>query len=57
LASMRERALQIGAQLNLWSDTGAGTEIELRIPGAVAYSAPGGHRGVFRMRPKKGAGS
>ncbi len=42
LASMRERAVQIGAQLNLWSEVGAGTEVELRIPGSVAYGAPGG---------------
>src|SRR5262245_28180043 len=39
LAGMRERAVQIGAQLNLWSEVGAGTEVELRIPGGVAYSA------------------
>jgi signal transduction histidine kinase/streptogramin lyase len=42
LASMRERAVQIGAQLNLWSEVGAGTEVELRIPGAVAYRSEGG---------------
>jgi hypothetical protein len=51
---MRERAVQIGAQLDLWSEVGAGTEVELRIPGAVAYSAPGGGRGVFRIRRKPG---
>ena len=37
LAGMRERAVQIGAQLNLWSEVGAGTEVELRIPDSVAY--------------------
>jgi nitrate/nitrite-specific signal transduction histidine kinase len=31
LAGMRERAAQIGAQLNLWSEVGAGTEVELHI--------------------------
>lgn len=41
LTNMRERAAQIGAELRLWSEVGAGTEVELRIPGAVAYDAPG----------------
>ena len=54
---MRERAVQIGAQLDLWSEVGAGTELELRIPGVVAYSAVRGRGGVFRMRRKKGGGS
>jgi signal transduction histidine kinase/ligand-binding sensor domain-containing protein len=49
LTSMRERAVQIGAQLSLWSEVGAGTEVELRIPGALAYRAPSGRRGIFRM--------
>ena len=57
LASMRERAAQIGAQLNLWSEVGAGTEVELRIPGSVAYGAPGGRGGVFRLGRKQGGGS
>jgi ligand-binding sensor domain-containing protein/two-component sensor histidine kinase len=39
LQGMRERALQIGAQLTVWSSAGAGTEIELRIPATVAYGA------------------
>jgi signal transduction histidine kinase len=37
LPGMRERAQQIGAQLDMWSEVGAGTEIELRIPGSIAY--------------------
>ncbi len=53
LASMRERAGQIGAQLNLWSEVGAGTEVELRIPGSAAYGAPGGREGLFRLRRKQ----
>ncbi|HKA45440.1 MAG TPA: triple tyrosine motif-containing protein, partial [Burkholderiales bacterium] len=57
LAGMRERAVQIGAQLNLWSEVGAGTEVELRVPGAVAYTAPGGRAGVFRMSRKEGSPS
>jgi len=37
LPGMRERAQQIGAQLEMWSEVGAGTEVELSIPGSVAY--------------------
>jgi signal transduction histidine kinase len=32
LAGIHERAQQIGAQLRIWSEAGAGTEIELTIP-------------------------
>ena len=32
LAGIRERAQQIGAQLTIWSEDGAGTEIELTVP-------------------------
>jgi signal transduction histidine kinase len=40
LVSMRERASQIGSELSVWSGSGAGTEVELRIPSAIAYGAP-----------------
>jgi ligand-binding sensor domain-containing protein/signal transduction histidine kinase len=36
LPGMRERAKRIGAQLEVWSELGAGTEIELRIPNLPA---------------------
>ena len=38
LAGMRERAARIGGRLDVWSAQGAGTEIELSIPGSKAYS-------------------
>jgi PAS domain S-box-containing protein len=57
LAGMRERAEQIGARLNLWSKVGAGTEVELCIPGSVAYGARSGGVGVFRLSSKQGGGS
>jgi signal transduction histidine kinase len=38
LSGMRERAQRIGAQLNIWSSPGAGTEIELLVPSKVAYA-------------------
>ncbi|MET0280041.1 MAG: AAA family ATPase [Steroidobacteraceae bacterium] len=37
LVGMRERALRIGAALDVRSRIGAGTEIELRIPGYTVY--------------------
>jgi len=37
LTNMRKRAQQIGSELSLWSEAGAGTEVELRIPDSVAY--------------------
>jgi signal transduction histidine kinase/ligand-binding sensor domain-containing protein len=40
LTGMRERSESIGASLKLRSRIGAGTEVELTIPGAVAYESP-----------------
>lgn len=37
LAGMRERAESIGARLKVWSRAQAGTEVELVIPGKVAF--------------------
>ena len=37
LPGIRERAQRIGARLEIWSEAGAGTEVELRVPAAVAY--------------------
>jgi nitrate/nitrite-specific signal transduction histidine kinase len=36
---MRERAKLIGGKLTIWSEVGAGTEIELSIPADSAYVA------------------
>ena len=37
LPGMRERARRIGGKLEVWSGKGAGTEVELIIPGPIAY--------------------
>jgi signal transduction histidine kinase len=37
LRGMRERTEHLGGKLEVWSEPGAGTEIELRIPAALAY--------------------
>ena len=39
LAGMRERAESIGARLKVWSRVQAGTEVELVIPGNIAFVA------------------
>ena len=38
LPGMRERGNLIGGKLVIWSEVGAGTEVELRIPAAAAYA-------------------
>jgi ligand-binding sensor domain-containing protein/signal transduction histidine kinase len=38
LPGMRERAQSIGAKLRVWSERGAGTEIELTVPGSIAFA-------------------
>ena len=40
LHGMRERAELAGGRLDVWSKRDTGTEVELSIPGAVAYSTP-----------------
>jgi signal transduction histidine kinase len=37
LPGMRERARQIGAEFTIWSGAETGTEIEVSIPGSIAY--------------------
>ena len=42
LTGMPERAEQIGGKLEVWSERGAGTEIELTLPASLAYGRKGG---------------
>ena len=44
LLGMRERAEAIGAELDVWSGNGSGTEVSLRVPAAIAYSFSPAHR-------------
>jgi signal transduction histidine kinase len=37
LKGMQERAERLGGELEVWSEPGAGTEIELRVPASIAY--------------------
>ena len=40
LPGMRERAEVVGGRLEVWSRFGLGTQVDLSIPGAVAYEGP-----------------
>jgi signal transduction histidine kinase len=48
LPGVRERALQIGAKLDVWSEVGAGTEVQLAVAASVAYRKMSGRSG-FRV--------
>jgi signal transduction histidine kinase len=55
LPGIRERAQRIGARLEFWSEAGAGTEVELMVPAALAYEKErAGHRfGWFARRKRQ----
>jgi signal transduction histidine kinase len=44
LPGMYERAEGIGARLDIWSEAGAGTEVRLTVPAAIAYEKAGDSR-------------
>ncbi len=48
MRGMRERAQKIGGELQVWSRPSAGTEIELRVPAALAYVLRARRVGWFR---------
>jgi signal transduction histidine kinase len=52
LPGIRERAKRIGGRFDIWSEAGAGTEIELTIPASRAYAQPRAQRrfGLFRKK-------
>jgi signal transduction histidine kinase/ligand-binding sensor domain-containing protein len=49
---MRERAKSFGGKLEVWSEVGAGTEVELTVPAAIAYGKSEARR-RFWFRGKK----
>ena len=55
LPGVRERAKLVGGKLDLWSEAGAGTEIQIAVPASVAYLKSPDARvfGLFRkmIRP------
>ena len=52
LPGMRERAKSFEGKLEVWSEHGAGTEIELSVPAAIAYEKSGGRPGFWFLRRK-----
>ena len=54
LPGVRERAKLAGAQLDFWSEVGAGTEVQLTVPASVAYAKSPEARifGIFRKQSR-----
>ena len=52
LPGVRERAKLAGAQLDFWSEAGAGTEVQVTVPASVAYAKSSGVR-IFELFRKK----
>jgi signal transduction histidine kinase/ligand-binding sensor domain-containing protein len=51
LPGIRERAKRIRSRLEFWTEAGAGTEVELRVPASIAYEKQrGGNRFRFVRR-------
>jgi signal transduction histidine kinase/ligand-binding sensor domain-containing protein len=49
LRGMPERAALIGGKLAVWSEVGAGTEVELRLPARIAYATSGRRSWLARL--------
>lgn len=54
LPGMRERADGFGGQLHVWSEAGAGTEIEVTVPGSTAYGSSLPRSGLGFLRARRG---
>jgi signal transduction histidine kinase len=55
LPGMRERAEKVGAKLRLWSRAAAGTEVELTVPGQIAFqphTSAGPRQWLTRFNPR-----
>ena len=52
LPGIRERSKRIGGRFEIWSEAGAGTEIQLTVPASMAYAQPQAQRrfGLFRKK-------
>jgi signal transduction histidine kinase len=57
LPGMRERADRIGAQLHVMSSASAGTEIELSVPGHVAFQGQSDNKFTWLRRKRSGRSS
>ncbi len=52
LIGMKERASQLGATLDVWSKPGAGTELDLNVPGNIAYAGFKNKNGFRALRKR-----
>ena len=53
LPGVRERAQRVGAKVDFWSEAEVGTEVQLTVPGTIAYNLPGDRTGFWRFRRPK----
>jgi signal transduction histidine kinase/ligand-binding sensor domain-containing protein len=53
LGGMRERAKRLGGELEVWSEPGAGTEVDLRVPASIAYQSCPARNNVWLFWKKK----
>jgi signal transduction histidine kinase len=53
LRGMRERAALLGGKVAVWSDAGAGTEVELSIPARAVYVTAGARSWWSRLFASK----
>jgi signal transduction histidine kinase/ligand-binding sensor domain-containing protein len=56
LPGVSERAQRIRSRLEFWSEAGAGTEVELVVPAAIAYEKPQHRRRFWLFSPGKDNG-
>ena len=54
LHGMRERAELFGGKLEVWSKLGSGTQLDLSIPGAIAYDLVARRRWWSKLLPQNG---
>lgn len=52
LAGMRERAERLSGELDVWSEPGAGTEVDLRVPASIAYQSSPARNSVWLLWKK-----
>jgi signal transduction histidine kinase len=53
LGGMRERAERLGGELEVWSEPGAGTEVDLRVPASIAYQSSPVRNNIWLFWKKK----
>jgi signal transduction histidine kinase len=53
IGGMRERAERLGGKLEVWSEPGSGTEVDLRVPASIAYQSSPARNNVWLFWKKK----